>query len=231
MGKNTVTINGVSSKQYPSLLIEELPFIQMPQKKVEVIEMDGRSGTLTITDDCYGNTQKTMKCKLRGSENLDSISMWLQDCNKVVFSNRPDRYYKAIINSQIDFERSLANNRSFSVTFDCQPFGYLLDNTQIDITTKNYHFAGKGSYWSEPIITVYGYGNINLSVNDTYITLKNVDEYITINTEKKRTHKESTILKDRKVGDFPTLSPISNVITWSGSVRRIEIIPNWRYLL
>lgn len=31
-------------------------------------------------------------------------------------------------------------------------------------------------------------------------------------------------------GDFPTLLPGQNAISWSGNVTRLEIQPNWRYL-
>lgn len=231
MGKNYVVINDVNSKSFPSLLIEELPAMQLPERKVEVIEVEGRSGTLTITDDCYNNTQKIMTCKLRGNENVDEISSWLYNCEKVTFSNRPDRYYKAMLKGQVDFERSLANNRSFLVTFDCQPFGYLIDNSTITISKNNSSFKGKGTYWSEPIIKVYGSGEINVTINNTQITLKDVNEYITVNSEKKRTHKDLTILNNKKIGNFPTLSYGNNTISWTGSVTKIEIIPNWRYLI
>ena len=231
MGKNYAIINDVNSQQFPSLLIEELPAMQLPEKKVEIIDVEGMNGVLTITDDCYMNTEKTMSCKLRGNENVDQISLWLHDCKKVIFSNRPDRFYKARIKGQIDFERSLANNRSFSVIFDCEPFGYLVDNKIITLTKSGSSIQGKGTYWSEPIIKVYGSGEINLTVNDTQITLKDVDEYITVNSQKLRTYKDLNILNNKKVGNFPTLSHESNTISWIGSVTKVVITPNWRYLI
>ena len=231
MGRNYVVINDIPSTKFPYLLIEELPVMQLPEKKVEVIEVEGRSGTLTITDDSYKNIEKTMTCKLKGNENVDIISLWLYDCKKITFSNRPDRYYKARLKSRIDFERSLKNNRSFSATFDCQPFGYLIDNDIITVSNNNFSFMGKGTYWSEPIIKVYGSGTVNLTINNTQMTLKDINGYIIVDTEKKRTHKDLTILNNKKVGDFPTLSYEINTVSWSGSVTKIEITPNWRYLI
>ena len=58
MGKNYAIINDVNSQQFPSLLIEELPAMQLPEKKVEIIDVEGMNGVLTITDDCYMNTEK-----------------------------------------------------------------------------------------------------------------------------------------------------------------------------
>lgn len=231
MGKNYVIINDIDSRSFPSLLIEELPVMQIPKRKVEVIDVDGRSGSLTITDDCYENTQKTIRCKIYGNENVDNISLWLYKCNRIIFSNRPDRYYNAMLIDQIDFERSMATNRSFEATFNCEPFGYLTSNNTITITRSGSTFNGMGNYYSEPIITVYGSGTINLTINETQITLKDVSGYITVNCQKKRTHKDTTLLNIKKVGDFPTLKHNTNTISWSGTVTKVEIVPNWRYLV
>lgn len=35
---------------------------------------------------------------------------------------------------------------------------------------------------------------------------------------------------NRMSGDFPTLLPGSNAISWTGNVTKVVIQPNWRYL-
>ena len=231
MGKNYVIINNIKSDTFPKLLIEELPPMQLPQKKVEEIEVEGMDGVLTITDNCYMNTQKSIKCKLIGGEDIDSLALWLSNCEEIIFSHKPDRYYKAKLKNQIDFERNILQNRGFIAVFDCQPFGYLIDNSMITITSNNKSFNGKGTHWSEPIIKVYGSGTINLTINDNQITLKDVVEYITVDSSKKRTYKDLNIWNNKKIGDFPRLSYGKNTISWTGTVTKIEIIPNWRYLI
>ena len=231
MGKNYVIINNIKSDTFPKLLIEELPPMQLPQKKVEEIEVEGMDGVLTITDNCYMNTQKSIKCKLIGGEDIDSLALWLSNCEEIIFSHKPDRYYKAKLKNQIDFERNILQNRGFIAVFDCQPFGYLIDNSMITITSNNKSFNGKGTHWSEPIIKVYGSGTINLTINDNQITLKDVVEYITVDSSKKRTYKDLNILHNKKIGHSPRLSYGKNTISWTGTVTKIEIIPNWRYLI
>ena len=231
MGKNYIIINGKSSRDFPNLLIEELPPMQLPEKKVEVIEVEGMSGNLTITDDCYLGMDKSVNCKLYGSDDVDVIAQWIANCETIVFSNKPDRFYKARFKGQIDFERSLANNRSFIPIFECQPFGYAIDNNTINITKSGTTFKGKGSYWCEPILKIYGTGTINITVNDTQVTLKDVNGYIVVDTQKKRTYKDFNLLNNKKIGDFPTLSYDTNTVSWFGTVDKVEIIPNWRYLV
>ena len=231
MGKNYVIINNIKSDTFPKLLIEELPPMQLPQKKVEEIEVEGMDGVLTITDNCYMNTQKSIKCKLIGGEDIDSLALWLSNCEEIIFSHKPDRYYKAKLKNQIDFERNILQNRGFIAVFDCQPIGYLIDNSMITITSNNKSFNGKGTHWSEPIIKVYGSGTINLTINDNQITLKDVVEYITVDSSKKRTYKDLNILNNKKICALPRLSYGKYTISWTGTVTKIEIIPNWRYLI
>lgn len=231
MGKNYMIINGVHSQTFPNLLIEELPSLQLPEKKVEIIEVEGRSGALTITDDSYLNLKKSCTCKLITSKNVDEIAMWLADCQSIVFSNKPDRFYKARYTGQIDFERHIFQNRAFTCVFDCEPFGYLVSNAKVTTSSNNFNFRGSGTHWSEPIITVYGSGNINLRVNGQQITLKDVSGHITVNTQKKRTYKDFTLLNNKKIGGFPTLKHTDNSVSWDGTVSRVEIIPNWRCLI
>jgi phage-related protein len=32
-------------------------------------------------------------------------------------------------------------------------------------------------------------------------------------------------------GDFPTLAPGMNAVSWSGDVNKVEVRPNWRHLI
>lgn len=226
---NYIIINGTRSTTIKSLLVEELPDFQIPEKNIETYEIG--NGILTISDNTYKNTIKTVKCKLKNSNDIDKLSEFLVDCKEVIFSNKLDRYYKAIITNQIDFERVIMDKRSFEIEFNCQPFGYSIDNSIITVLQKNTVVFNSCTMWSEPIITIHGTGNINLFVDDLQVTLKDVSGYITINTPKKRTYKDLTILNNKKAGEFPILNKGGNNITWDGNVTKIEIIPNWRYLI
>ena len=76
----------------------------------------------------------------------------------------------------------------------------------ITITSNNKSFNGKGTHWSEPIIKVYGSGTINLTINDNQITLKDVVEYITVDSSKKRTYKDLNILNNKKISVQKSIS-------------------------
>ena len=40
----------------------------------------------------------------------------------------------------------------------------------------------------------------------------------------------NALMNDHMSGDFPVLKPGQNAISWSGTVTRVVVKPNWRYL-
>ena len=87
-----------------------------------------------------------------------------------------------------------------------------------------------GSVYSEPLMTVYGSGDITLMVGMTVIELTGVSGSIVLDSVLKEAYKDTTLMNERMTGDFPVLNPGMNAISWSGTVTRVVIQPNWRYL-
>ena len=87
-----------------------------------------------------------------------------------------------------------------------------------------------GSVYSEPVITVYGYGDITLMVGTTVVELTGIDVSITLDTPLMEAYKDTSGMNGSMSGDFPTLAPGANAISWNGNVTSVVIQPNWRYL-
>ena len=87
-----------------------------------------------------------------------------------------------------------------------------------------------GTVHSEPIITVYGSGEITLMVGQFIVELADFEGSITINSELQEAYSRITSMNSSMSGGFPLLVPGNNAISWTGDVTRIEIEPNWRYL-
>lgn len=216
------------------VVVKELPSITIPKKRVEEVTVLGRDGTLTVSDETYEPTTKTCKVYYNG-ENPDELITFLQD-GKVIFSNFPDRFYNMQIVSEIPIDEIFKNNEygdwyEFSINFRCQPFGYSIDNEEIIITQKDtsiYNYASKESY---PIITVFGDGDINLLIDEQQVTLKGVEDYITIDSTKLRSYKDLENQNYKKVGKFPFLKTGENNISWDGSITKIVILPNFRWII
>ena len=221
---------GIHSSE-KGLKIISLPDVTTPKQRVEKITVPGRNGDLTLTDNDYEGEVKSVEFDYFDN-NFDDIKTWLNGTGEVIFSNEPDRYYKGRIINKIALDQVLKKFHSGIVQFDCQPFGYSLNNNPIiKINESNsMEIFNPGTVESEPVITIYGYGSIDLNINDNIINLTNISNYITIDSEIMDCYRDGQLMNNYMKGNFPTFKVGINKISWMGNVQKLEIKPNWRWL-
>lgn len=212
----------------------EQPTYTLPAERSAFTAVSGRSGSLTTLegDEVYDDIVLTATCIIDGENRIPTLSAWLKGGGNVTFANRPGGFYKARIVNQIAFEKILRGNphRKFAVNFRCQPFWYQSNVPDITITQSTSTVTNPGTVASEPIITVYGSGDITLAVGATIVELTEVNGSITIDSEILECYKGVTGCNAQMSGDFPVLVSGNNAISWIGSVSRVVIQPNWRFL-
>ena len=225
--------NGVDCRTY-GIHVTEQPPITIPLERSTQTNVPGRPGSLTQLegDDVYDDMILTAICFISDPAQIPAIAAWLKGKGTVTFANRTGGYYNARIANQIPFEKVLRGNPhcSFAVNFRCYPFWYQENVSDVTITTSGDTITNPGSVYSEPLITVYGSGNITLMVGTTIVELTNVSSSIVLDCALKEAYKGTTLMNDHMSGDFPVLKPGLNAVSWSGNVTRIVIKPNWRYL-
>lgn len=223
--------NGVKSTEYGIAVLEQPP-ITLATERVTYTDVPGRSGSLTSLEgtDVYGDIVLAAECYIKDEERLNEIAGWLKGGGKVKFANRPNVIYEARINNQIPFEKIVRGkpNRTFSVNFRCKPFGYDVDNP-IYTLTRSGNVTNRGNVIAEPVITVTGSGDITLMVNQDIIELSGISGSITVDSALMEAYKGTTAQNDKMSGEFPTLKPGTNGISWTGSVTKVEIKVNPRY--
>ena len=224
--------NGVRCTQYGIHVLEQPP-VTIPSERVAFTDVPGRSGSLTQLegDDVYDEMVLTANCLIDDPSRITEIAAWLRGSGTVTFANRQGGFYHARVVNQIPFEKTLRGNphRSFAINFRCKPFWYLSDVEPITLTTSGTFITNPGSVASEPVITVYGSGEITLMVGMTITELEITDK-ITLDTPLMEAYSGSTSMNSCMSGDFPSLLPGKNAVSWSGNVSRVEIQPNWRSL-
>ena len=122
--------------------------------------------------------------------------------------------------------------KSFSVSFSLNPFTFLDEGKDIiDIYAPITICNTRSNLESEPYIKVCGTGNITVKINDFELILKNVSEFIEVDSMIKNCYKT---VNDKKVNcnnlmysGFPILPVGETNISWTGNVTKIEIIPRW----
>lgn len=214
--------------------VTEQPHLAVPSERVTFVDVPGRPGSLTKLEgeDVYDDLVMTASCLLSDSSRIPEIAAYLKGSGKVTFANRQGGFYYARIVNQISFEKILRGNphRSFAVNFRCRPFWYMEGTQPIILTTSGTSITNPGSVYSEPVITVYGSGEITLMAGITIVELSEVSGSITLDSGLQEAYSGSVSLNHRMSGDFPVLRPGSNAISWSGNVSQMTIQPNWRCL-
>ena len=231
--KDWFSWNGVKSTDY-GVHITTQPSVIRPSERATFTNIPARSGSLTTleADDVYDDFILPVECAVGDLSRIHEIGAWLKGAGALRLVARPGGFYHARVANQIEFSKILRNheNRAFTVNFRCQPFWYQENVPEITVTTSGTFVNNPGSVYSEPVITVHGSGEITLMVGMTIVELDGITDSITLDTPLMEAYKDTTSMNSCMSGDFPTLLPGQNAISWTGNVTKVVIQPNWRYL-
>ncbi len=206
---------------------EWLPPVQKADDDVEIIEVPGRDGYLTISKNRKKPIVKTVTAVLINEKNKHIVREWLYGEGRLILSNESDVFYKARVVNNPQFQDFWSGyGWQFEVEFLCQPWAYLLTGEEvITITKKNTVIHNPGAI-SKPLIKVYGDDAVDLMINDKIHKFSNISEYAIVDSELMEVYKETSLVK--YYGEFPEFVPGKNNISWDGNVSKLEIIPRWR---
>lgn len=222
---------GIDSR-YMGVIVTAMPDMVRAEKRVASVTIPGRSGSLHTDADVFESYVRTMECAVKKRENIDEIAAWLVGSGKMRFSTEPDKVYDVTISNKVSISQMMRMFQRFMVSMDTQPFKYLYKSARDTlILTEPTIFRSKGNIFSEPIITVYGTGNITLTINGTEFPLENVAGSISIDSEMMEVFKGAEN-QNNKYGTtaFPRLEIEKNEISWTGAVEKVEIVPRWRFI-
>ncbi|MGF7185328.1 putative phage tail component-like protein [Desulfitispora alkaliphila] len=231
------TFDGKNSFIDYGIVISKRPNLPSPKRRVHYMDIPGRHGRVQYDEKTYEDITIVVECGLKDTENLverlDAIKAWLFNAGEsdLVFSFGEDKKYIAQVVNAIDFTQVYKYTSSFPVIFNCHPFKYEVENEIITLNETDATVHNPGSLESEPVIYVYGSGDILLNINDQSIGLNGVEGKIILNSEIQDCYDDAmNNLNSKMVGEFPLLKTGENTITWSGNVTKLEVLPNWRWL-
>lgn len=212
------------------LSLTERPEIPTAEQQVEYIEVEGRDGALVRKMHFKDVTQPftfSFIDKNNVRQKVRELRAWLSDKEKLSFSDDPGifRLIKYIAVQSTINDINSYGRVTMEITLD--PFEYV----EINPITMNSpgNINNPGTYFSNPKITIYGTGNLSITVNGQQTNLNSIDGQITLDCELQEAHKNGSSLNNRMVGKFPSFVVGNNIISWSGSVNQIVIEPRWRY--
>lgn len=227
--RDYIIINGKKSTLLNGLIITSLPPITKPKIRYTAEEIDGVDGD-TINKLGYGAYDKTFEIGLSYNYKIDDVIEYFNTQGQITFSNEPDKYYNFATLNQIDFEKLLRFKKA-KITIHVQPFKYSnIESTKIFTFTEesqNLIVRNNGNIYSKPIITLFGSGTINLSINGIEVFIINLNGSMVLDTQSQNAYDPNTkVFLNRYVaGDFKNLylQVGANTISWTGNITKVEI--------
>lgn len=230
--RDYIIFKNIKSSSLDGLMICELPPITKPEMRTSIIEIDGKDGDI-IEELGYASYQKTLQIGLTRNFDINQIIKYFSGSGDLVLSNEPDKVYKATIYSKVDYEK-LLRFKTAEVEFHVQPYKYLLNEAPFELNITNeteLKVSNVGLEKSKPIITLYGEGEVQLSINGSDIFSINIDdEYVVINSIEEEAYKENVLKNRNMLGEFPILEIGINTIKWTGNLNKIIIEPKSRWI-
>lgn len=225
--------DGISSADF-NIIITKTNQLSSPERNIEIVEIDGRNNNLLIDKGNYKPFDLEIECYIDAEENniyeiSRNIKKWLQSdfkFKKLIFSDDPEYYYEASCINKLDIEEVINLLGEFKITFLCNPLKKKI-NSDFPIILTNSTTLYNENIVSNPYIKVVGSGNITVNINNQKLILKDVEEYIEVDTELYNCFKGSENQNNKMYSDFPVLEEGKNNISWEGNVTRVEIIPRW----
>ncbi len=223
MGAPFFIFNRINCKD-KGILVNNLPPISKPERMYEEIEVPGRNGKLYIDNNCYNTFQYPITCTLMPGANIREISKWLNGVGKLILSTELDKEYEVIIKDQIDYEQTYRICNQFEVNFEVQPISRGVVEKEINLTEEGKIIIKESTYIIKPYLKITGSGAITITINNTSLNIKQIEDFIEIDCELEEAYKENENCNSNiQCETFPYFNPGENNISWLGNITNMQI--------
>jgi phage-related protein len=232
---NHFIFNGVSSAVY-GVIVEQPPEIQIGAIRATTQKVIGSAKLLHFieSNEAVEPVNLTLECALVAptANAIDGLCAWLRGGGRLVVPGDEGHYYNAWIKNQIDLKKILRvrADRRFSVSFEREGFRYRYPEAEAIEMTAAGQLANPGTAPAEPLIKLYGSGDVTLMVDSTSLLINDVDGYVMIDCAAQLVYKGDVNwgAKVTRLGDWPRIAAAGSMLNWTGTVTKLEITPRWR---
>lgn len=217
-----------------NLFLENYPSLPVANEDYEEVPVEGRNGNLIINKGTYPDRKIPFTFTIL-SETLDidfiRVYDWLDEIedSRLVWG-KLDRCYRVKKVIYRNLEKEFRSIGEFTVEFICEPFSEDLQLTTYEITSNNFSFNYIGNAPSEPLIKLYGSGNVQVTINGETMVINNVTDYVEIDSKLLQVRKADGTSKDNDTqGDFALFSKGINTISYVGTVTKIVVEYTTKY--
>lgn len=234
----SLTFNGITSDSL-DLIVERFPSRVVPSRKVEVFSIPGRNGDLTVSQNAWNNAILEYECYVSNKNNglpvtLPSITSWLSSDPgylRLEDSYDPSVYRLARFVGGTEVENIFNRYGRCTLEFDAKPQQFLLTGETAVSVSSSDTINNPTAFTALPIITIEGSGAVDFEINGELFQISDVPlSGIVIDSVLEDCYFGSTNLNSLltlPAYSFPKLTAGTNTITYTGTVTKFELQPNW----
>lgn len=228
------TFGGVNSLDFGIKLVN--PHTESsPERELEMVPVPGRNGDIAIDYGSWGNIQMRYELAIANKfmEQFTSFKAKMlskRGYQRLQNSFEPQYYRLALIQEKIECETTPFHKGGvFTIVFDCKPQRFLLSGEEPVVFNAPGVMVNPTAFPSQPHIYVWAEaGEGEVAIGSRPMQINGPAREMVIDCESMTAY-DANGSRNRDVYciEFPVLEPGENVITFSGSVKAVGVIPRW----
>lgn len=197
------------------------------KEQIERFPVPFRNGDLIIHSRRYESYEREMEFTSMEPLELSSIYEWLDGYGKLRTDMDEGGFFLASVVDEVDRYPNGPVLNDLKVKFSVDPFFYLDSGDYLITISEPTTLINLGTMESEPLITIYGSGDVRLNVNSQFIDLQGIEQSLTMDSKNKVCYRDTLNMGKKMTGEYIRMDKGSNTISWTGNVTKIEIKPRW----
>ena len=229
---NYLKINDFSTVSFKNCVVTDFGTIHSASPRFsEQLKLFGMNGSYNQEEGTFDNYERTIRVFFERFSNLATlVEKFRAVGNQLEFSYQPGSvFYADLLHTEIKPKGMYG--WELEIKLDMQPFRYHKDSEPIVLTTSG-TIDNLGTIYSEPIIEIEGDGDISLTIGrkTMYLAIK-TKATIDCRQGKQNIYNANGAVQNtlRKRGVFFEIPTGKVGVSFTGTVRKITIRPNWRY--
>lgn len=224
-------INGFNTSTIPHCVVTDFGEAEAAKPHAESVDVYGLNGSYRVLDGSYESYERTISFYVPKLVDISTIVDKFQPKENVIeFSYQLGSYFYADF-SGATYNRNGMHAWKIDVKLIMQPFRYQKTVDPVVLTASG-TVINPGTIYSEPIIEIEGDGDISITIGrkTMYLTIK-TKATIDCRQGKQNIYNATGAVQNtlRKRGGFLEIPTGKVGVSFTGTVRKITIRPNWRY--
>lgn len=224
-------INGFNTSTIPHCVVTDFGEAEAAKPHAESVDVYGLNGSYRVLDGSYESYERTISFYVPKLVDISTIVDKFQPKENVIeFSYQLGSYFYADF-SGATYNRNGMHAWKIDVKLIMQPFRYQKIVEPMVLTASG-TITNLGTIYSEPIVEVEGDGDISLTIGrkTMYLAIK-TKATIDCRQGKQNIYNATGAVQNtlRKRGGFLEIPTGKVGVSFTGTVRKITIRPNWRY--